>query len=194
MLLFETCVTVYYTSVATCCHALPPVARHCHLLPRVATRCHLLLDVSRRRTLCTQSWLRTITLPLASPSWPDGPTCVFQPLPKPERWPLTLQRMSECEQLVHAVWEHVTKRLKQAKEYYLLYDLKDTCYETGLRELDRVKQTVVSKRGKKQSLVKSLIKVSARTVFDHTCHLNINGISIGQQIFIVTKFVFVTYG
>ena len=67
--------------------------------------------------------------------------------------------MSECEQLVHAVWEYVTKQLKRHKVYYLLYDLKDACYEAGVKELERIKQTVLVKRRQKESLIKSLVKV-----------------------------------
>ena len=84
--------------------------------------------------------------------------------------------MSECEQLVHAVWEYVTKRLKHNKEYYLLYDLKDTCYEAGIKELDRIRQSVLTTRKKKELLIKSLVKVS-------TCTRNHNNDSLYEQIY-----------
>ena len=70
--------------------------------------------------------------------------------------------MGECEQLVHALWEYIVKRLTKNRDFYLLYDIKETCYAAGVKELDRMKQQVVTKPKKKEYLVKSLVKVGTK--------------------------------
>ena len=83
----------------------------------------------------------------------------MQPLKISERWQLLFRLMGECEHLVHALWEFIVKRLTRSRDFYLLYDIKETCYAAGVKELDRIKQQVVTKPKKKEYLVKSLVKV-----------------------------------
>ena len=81
---------------------------------------------------------------------------------KGDRWQLLFRLMGECEQLVHALWEYIVKRLTKNRDFYLLYDIKETCYAAGVKELDRMKQKVVTKPKKKEYLVKSLVKVGTK--------------------------------
>ena len=73
--------------------------------------------------------------------------------------------MGECEHLVHALWEFIVKRLTRSRDFYLLYDIKETCYAAGVKELDRIKQQVVTKPKKKEYLVKSLVKVQKNDMY-----------------------------